>query len=351
MQRKVKKFLIKNSDTLSKGLKKMEKHGIRTLLVIDKSNKYLGTLADGDIRRSIIKKKKVSDKIDKIYKRKTIFFYKNKFSIKKARTLFVKNRIEIIPIINKNRQIIDIINYYKLSSKGKKKKSIKKITRVGVIIMAGGKGTRLLPYTKVLPKPLIPVKGKTLIEHVISQFTAYNLRDFIFTINYKALTFKAFFKELNPDINYDYIEEKKPLGTAGALARVKSKKFKNFFVTTCDTVIKTDYRKVYKFHQNNNSDITIIAANISNKLPYGVLKYGKRNTLAEFKEKPILKHVVNTGMYLVSSKIFNLIPKNKSYNMNELITKASSFGKKISLYKINKKSWKDFGRPASLDSK
>ena len=143
------------------------------------------------------------------------------------------------------------------------------------------------------------------------------------------------------------ISRKKPLGTAGALARVKSKKFKNFFVTTCDTVIKTDYRKVYKFHQNNNSDITIIAANISNKLPYGVLKYGKRNTHAELKEKPILKHVVNTGMNLLSTKKNNKITKNKFYNMNDLLLKLQVLEKKFHYTKLIKNLGKILGDPQS----
>ncbi len=335
-------YIIKNLNTISQALKKMEKYGIRTLLVVDQKNQYLGTLASGDIRRSLIKNIKISSKVEKIFKKKTIFLKNKKYNFNKTKKIFVKNRIDIIPVINKKRKIIEVINYYELFQKKKKTKLKKYIPKVGVVIMAGGKGTRLLPYTKVLPKPLLPIKNKTLIEHVIDQFTAHKIKNFVFTINYKALIFKAFFKELNPNIKYRYIEEKKPLGTAGSLSKIKGE-FKHYFITTCDTVIKTDFNKIYNYHQKNNSDITIISAEISNKLPYGELKFKNKNQLIEFKEKPTYKHEVNTGIYLINSKVFNLIPKNKFFDMNNLIHKASKLGKKITLYKVNKKVWKDFG--------
>jgi dTDP-glucose pyrophosphorylase len=335
-------YIIKNFNTISQALKKMDKFSIRTLLVVDKKNQYLGTLASGDIRRSLIKKIKLSNKIEKIYKKKTIFLENKKYNLNKTKKLFMKNRIDIIPIINKQREIVDVINYYELSVKSKKTKLKKNIPKVGVVIMAGGKGTRLLPYTKVLPKPLLPIKNKTLIEHVIDQFTDHKIKNFFITINYKALILKAFFEELNPNIKYRFIEEKKPLGTAGSLSQMK-KEFKHYFITTCDTVIKTDFNKIYNQHKKNNSDITIISAEISNKLPYGELMYKKKNQLIEFREKPTYKHEVNTGVYLINSTIFDLIPKNKFFDMNNLIHKASKFGKKITLYKVNKKVWKDFG--------
>ena len=335
-------YIIKNFNTISQALKKMDKFSIRTLLVVDKKNQYLGTLASGDIRRSLIKKTKLSSKIEKIYKKKNIFLKNKKYNLNKTKNLFVKNRIDIIPIINKRREIVDVINYFELSVKSKKTKLKKYIPKVGVVIMAGGKGTRLLPYTKVLPKPLLPIKDKTLIEHVIDQFTNHKIKNFFITINYKALILKAFFEELNPNIKYRFIEEKKPLGTAGSLSQMK-KEFKYYFITTCDTVIKTDFNKIYNEHKKNNSDITIISAEISNKLPYGELIYKKKNHLIEFREKPTYKHEVNTGVYLINSTIFDLIPKNKFFDMNNLIHKASQFGKKITLYKVNKKVWKDFG--------
>jgi dTDP-glucose pyrophosphorylase/predicted transcriptional regulator len=352
MKNKIEKHLINNLSPLSKALLRMDKYGFKTLIVTDKFKNYLGTLTDGDVRRAIISKKNLSDRIDKIYKKKTIFFFKKDFSIKKAKTLLAKHKIEIIPVINKSKKISKIISYRNLINKTKsRKKKGKKIFGLSVIIMAGGKGTRLLPYTKVLPKPLIPIGNKTLIEHVISQFTYHRINNFIFTINYKALIFKAFFKELNPNFNYTFLEEKRPLGTAGSLSQIKANTTKNFIISTCDTVIRVDYYKVFKFHLENNNDITIIAANISKKVPYGVLKYGKMNQLVEFKEKPVLKHTINTGIYVVNHKIFSLIPRNKIFNMNDLIFKASKLGKNIALFKIPEKDWTDYGKLTSFEGK
>ena len=343
MLNKFRKNTIIESSLISKALMQMDRFGLKTLVVLDRLENFLGTLSDGDIRRSLIKKKKLSDKISDIYKKKT-FFFKKKYSASKVKNLFLKKRIDLIPIVSKHNKIIDIINFYDFNNKIKKKKKNKKILETAVIVVAGGQGTRLLPYTKILPKPLIPYRGKTLIEHVIKQFTDFSLKNFIFTINYKALTFKAFFQELNPQINYKYIIEKKPLGTAGSLRRISSKKYKNYFVTTCDTLIESDFYKIYKYHLNNNNDITIISAKISTRIPYGVLTYKQKNKLENFNEKPLIKYIVNTGTYLIKSEILKLIPYNKNYNMNDLILKAKSLGKNISLYKINEKSWRDLGK-------
>ena len=351
MNNKIEKHLINNFSPLSKALLRMDKYGIKTLVVIDKLKKYLGTLTDGDVRRAVISKKNLSDKIEEIYKKKTIFFFREDFSKKKAKTLLVKNKIEIIPIIDKLKKVVKIVTYQDLINNKIIKKKGKKISRLAVIIMAGGKGTRLLPYTKVLPKPLIPIDNKTLIEHVVSQFTFHKIKNFIFTINYKALIFKAFFKELNPNFNYTFLEERRPLGTAGSLSEIKVKNIKNFIISTCDTVIKVDYHKVYKFHLENNNDITILAANISEKIPYGVLKYGKKDNLIDFKEKPILRHTINTGIYVVNHKIFSLIPRNKIFNMNDLVLKASKLRKNIALFKVPEKDWTDYGKLTSFEGK
>lgn len=352
MKNKIEKHLISNLSPLSKALLRMDKYGIKTLIVTDKLKNYLGTLTDGDVRRAIINKKNLSEKIEKIYKKKTIFFFKKDFSNKKAKTLLFKYKIEIIPIIDKTKKVVKIINYQDFINKNKLiKKKGKKVYGLAVIIMAGGKGTRLLPYTKVLPKPLIPIGSKTLIEHVISQFIFHGINNFIFTINYKALIFKAFFKELSPNFNYTFIEEKKPLGTAGSLSKIKKKNIKNFIISTCDTVVRADYHKIYKFHLENHNDITIVAANISQKIPYGVLKYGEKNQLIDFKEKPVLQHTINTGIYIVNHKVFTLIPNNKLFNMNDLIFKAAKLGKNIALFKIPEKDWTDYGKLASFENK
>jgi dTDP-glucose pyrophosphorylase/predicted transcriptional regulator len=352
MSNKIENYLINNSCVLSKALLRMNKYGIKTLVVTDELKNYLGTLTDGDVRRALMKKKNLSDKIEKIYRKKSIFFFKKDFSIKKIKKIFFRNKIEIIPVLNKNRKVFRIINYYEIVNKIKFKKKVgKKIIDAAVIVMAGGEGTRLLPYTKVLPKPLIPIGNKTLIEHVINQFTFHGIKNFIFTINYKALIFKAFFKELKPDINYKFVEEKKPLGTAGSLSEIKIKNIKNYIISTCDTIIKVDYYKVFKFHIKNNNDITILAANVFQKIPYGVLKYGQENKLIDFSEKPILKHTINTGIYIVNNKIFNLIPRNKIFNMNDVVNKASKLGKNISLFKISEKNWKDYGKISSFNDK
>ncbi len=218
--------------------------------------------------------------------------------------------------------------------------------------MSGGKGTRLKPFTNVLPKPLLPYKGKTFLENIIQLFINYKLKDFIISINYKSHLIKAFFKELNPKYNLEYIEEKKPLGTAGSLSLIKRKKFKYFFVSNCDTIIKTNLFKLFKYFKKNHCDLTIVAAKQRLKIPYGVCTTKKNKTLKEIVEKPEVKFEVNTGFYLISSSLLKLVPKSKNlYHITDLIEKAQKLKKKVGVYKISNNSWYDLGSFSSLNKK
>ena len=162
-------------------------------------------------------------------------------------------------------------------------------------------------------------------------------------MNYKSYLIKAFFKEKKLPINLKYIEEKKPLGTAGSLKMLKNKT-KDILVTNSDTILNCDLNKILKYHKKASNDLTIICAKLPIQIPYGVVETRKKNIFKKINEKPKNSYLANVGTYLINSKLISLIPKkDKIYNMTDLISDAKKNKKKLGVFKIPQKSWLDLG--------
>ena len=210
--------------------------------------------------------------------------------------------------------------------------------------MAGGKGTRLKPFTQILPKPLIPLRDRPVIEHIIESFTKYGVSNFLITINYKSRIIKSFFEEAKMKYSIKFLEETKPLGTVGGLRKHADRFNEPFFVTNCDTILNVDYEDLYKFHKKNNNDITLVASTKDFEIPYGVCELNKKGTLLKIKEKPKFNFLSNTGLYVLNPKTLNSVPKNKLYQMTQLIEVLRKNKKKIGVYPIEDKLWFDIGQ-------
>ena len=215
---------------------------------------------------------------------------------------------------------------------------------VPVVIMAGGRGTRLEPFTQILPKPLVPINGKPIIIHIIENFTNQGCKDFYLTVNYKAKIMKAYFYESDLNYNIKFIDEIKPLGTAGSLKKLSEKLKSPFFVKNCDIIIKEDYSKIYDFHINGNYDITLVASAKEYVIPYGTCEINKKGSLRKINEKPTFEFLINTGLYILNNNLLDLIPQNKIYHITELITDAQKLNKKVGVFPINEDSWIDIGQ-------
>ena len=188
---------------------------------------FLGTLSDGDIRSALLNGFVLSDDIKKIYNSKPFKFTIDNYSISQAKKIFLENKYDLIPIVNHNEVVVDYLVWEKVFGE-KKKNSQRYLCDTSVIIMAGGQGTRLKPFTNILPKPLVPINDKTMIEIIINHFVDYHCNDFYLTLNYKSKLLKAYFEELNPGYNISFFDEKRPLGTAGSLKYFKNKIQKPF---------------------------------------------------------------------------------------------------------------------------
>jgi NDP-sugar pyrophosphorylase family protein len=219
----------------------------------------------------------------------------------------------------------------------------KKVENVEVIIMAGGKGTRLYPYTKILPKPLIPIGDVPILERIINRFYDYGLTEYYLTINYKKEMIKSYFNEAHVPYHLHYIEEDKPLGTAGSIKLIDKKFTQPVIVTNCDILIEADYSEIYQKHIENGSAMTIVTALKHIEIPYGVVNGSEGGVITSMDEKPRHSYFVNTGMYVVNPEYFELIPDDTVYHMPQLADELIKQGKKVSMYPISEDSFLDMG--------
>lgn len=338
----MKDLLIKKDTSIIEALKKIGKSAEKNLIVVDNNNNLLGILSDGDLRRAILKKKKLTNKIDKIFNKKPLFFYEKNFNIEDAKKILIEKKIFFAPIVDIQNRVKDVLTWDKIFSKKKIKKFLKR--NIPVIIMAGGKGTRLEPFTKVLPKPLIPIDDKPVIEHIIDSFTNFGSKKFFISLNYKSKILKSFFEELNPSYSIKYLEENIPLGTAGSLHFLKSKIKGDFYVTNSDVILKVDHNDLYNFHKDNKNDITIVVVAKEYEIPYGTCEINSKGELNTINEKPKFNFLINSGLYLFNHKILNYVKKNKRLDMNELIQVAIKKRKKIKIFPVAEKEWIDVGQ-------
>ena len=338
-----KKILINPNKTIFQALEILQKISTKCLIVVDKNTKLLGTLTDGDIRRAILKGLNLEIPISKVYKKKSFYIYEtdkiNETEIFKR----FNYEINIIPIVNSKK----IVSSYLSNNKKSKSKKIIKFKNLGVVIMAGGLGTRLKPYSNILQKPLLPFKNKTILENVIDSFLEYGLKKFILSVNYKNILIKSFFKELNPKYKISFLEEKIPLGTAGGLRKLHTNKNKTYIVTNCDTILDIDYNELCEYHHKNKNDLSVVTSTKINKIPYGVC-HVNNNKLTKIVEKPAKYYLANVGVYVVSSKVLKLIDLNKNISFVNLIEKLLKKKKKIGIFPITEKSWKDLGQSVDL---
>jgi len=338
----MKNLIINPSISLKEAMKVMSKTGEKCLVVVDENNVLLGTLSDGDIRNKILKGFSMSKSIQDIYNKKPKFLSGDEFEIDKAKEIFIENKYNILPIINNENKIIKIVLWKDIFKDKKKQSSLPK--KIPVIIMAGGRGKRMEPFTKVLPKPLIPISDKPVIEHIIENFINYGVNNFFISLNYKSRILRAYFDELQPNYSVSFLEEKSPLGTAGCLKLLNKKINETFILTNCDIILKTDYSAIYEFHKQNNNDITLVASSKEYIIPYGTCKIDKDGNLDEIKEKPQLNFLTNTGFYVINPKIVNYIPKDQNYNITDLIKDVKKDGKKVGVFPIDDSSWVDVGQ-------
>jgi len=337
----MKDITVQTNISIRQAMKALDKTAKKCLLVIDDNKKLLGTLTDGDLRRSILAGAKFAENISDSYKTKPTVIKEDEYNPEKAKELLLKRKLDMIPIVNENNVVVDYVTW---SSMGGESQPENSLGDVAVVIMAGGKGTRLEPFTKILPKPLVPIHEKPIIEHIIERFTDRGCSDFHLTVNYKGKIMKAYFEELLPDYKVNFVDEQEPLGTAGSLRFLDGQVNRPFFVTNCDIIIKADYASIYEFHQKGGFDVTLVASAKEYVIPYGTCELNGDGHLSHINEKPKYDFLINTGLYVLNPDVLKIIPENKFYHITHLIEDAKNQGKKVGVFPIDDDAWIDIGQ-------
>ncbi len=341
MSPNVKSYLIDENFTIKQTMRRMSEIGEKELFIVDAQLQLKGAVSDGDIRKWILKGGLLDDPVSGAFNRSPQSVKKG-YRIKNVKQIMLDKKIESVPVLDDNGVVQEVLIWDAVFA-GKVDKYKPKLN-IPVIIMSGGRGTRLDPFTRILPKALIPIDGKPIIEVIMDKFNAYDIKDFFITVNHKARMIKSYFEEMNQKYRITYIEEDKPLGTAGSLKFLEKKLKDPFLVTNCDVIIDSDYGDIINFHTEHKYDLTVVVSCRHYVIPYGVCEIEGGGLLKSIKEKPEYDLLVNTGMYVMNNRILSLVPKNKFFNMTDLISVAKEKNFKIGVFPINEKSWMDIGQ-------
>ena len=337
-------FSLNYKSTVYKAIKKLNANG-QAFLAITKKGKLFGSLTDSDLRRKILLGLSKDSPVYKVCHKKPKFvFSKDKNLYGKLKNIFNKyETINIVPVLNKKKKIQ---SYASRSNFGKQNVH----NDFSSIIIAGGKGKRLLPITKTLPKPLIKFEGKPYLINLIKKLLFFKTKSIHISLFYKSKKFykiiKKNFEKSVKNKTINFVKESKPLGTAGSMSLVKNVKSKNVLVLNADIIFNLNLNSLINFHNQNKNFLTIVIKDYQVHVPFGVVRFEK-NKFNKIIEKPNYNLFTNTGIYLFDRKIFNFMKDIRKIDMPQLIDKLVSGKKKIGVFPINEE-FIDFGSHKNL---
>ena len=335
----IKKSTINQDRTLLEAMKLMDEVKVKTLFVL-KNGHFEGIVTIGDIQRAIIHNVALKEPIKIILDKNKIygFLSEGEECIKEKMR---KMRAEVMPILDEKGELVDVWFWNDLFNKTELSQREK--INLPVVIMAGGKGTRLKPITNVIPKPLVPVGDKTILEVIMDQFESIGCHKFYMSVNYKADMMKYYLSQLDHKYDVEFFMEDKPLGTIGSVSLLKGKIMTPFFVSNCDSINEQDYRDVWDYHVNNHNDMTIVTMVKNFRIPYGVIETGADGLMVALKEKPEQTYQVNTGVYILNPECIDEIPEGEFFHITHLMEKIKQKGGRVGCFPVSEHSWKDMG--------
>ena len=331
---------VSKDTSIIETLHRMDETRHKMLLVFD-NEIFLTIITIGDIQRAIIRNVSLNSPISTILELANKQYAHSSDTEETIRRKMLRIRAEFMPVLNDKGELVDVVFWEDLLDN----KPIEEKSKINlpVVIMAGGKGTRLKPITNVIPKPLVPIGDKTILEEIMDQFEEIGCDQFYMSINYKADMMRFYMGQLEHKYNIEFFEEPKPLGTIGSVKLLRDKITTPFFVSNCDILIDQDYRDVYDYHQANHNDITIVTAVKSFKIPYGVIETGENGLMTGLTEKPEITYMINTGVYILEPHLINDIPDNELFHITHLMEKVKNRGGRVGCFPVSENSWKDMG--------
>lgn len=327
------------NQTIKEALEAIDKGAIRIAIVLDDNKKVIGTISDGDIRRGLLNNLNLNSHIENLYFKEPTLANINDSKesiIQKA----LAKKLYQIPIVDDEGKLVDIEDLATLLKINNR--------RNRVVLMAGGLGTRLRPLTEDIPKPLLKVGNKPILETIIENFAKYGFVNITISVNYKSDMIKEYFGDGSKlGVNIDYIEETKRLGTAGALSLLTDKPQEPFFVMNGDLLTNVNFSHLLDFHSLENSIATMCVREYDYQVPYGVVETNGSN-ITSIKEKPVQKFFVNAGIYTLSPQVFDYIPKNEFYDMPTLFEKLINEKLKTISFPVHE-YWLDIGKMSDFE--
>ena len=333
-------YIIEPDYTVVDAIKQIDSNG-KGIVYVCKDGVLCGSVTDGDVRRHILNEGSVSDNVTVIMNTSPLFCYMEELEV--AYEKMHEEYVRSLPVLNKNREIVDIIFVDEISTPDKRQLNIP------VVIMAGGKGTRLYPYTQILPKPLIPIGEKTITEHIISHFEEYGCHHFDMIVNYKKNFIKSYFLDNENPADVNFVDETEFLGTGGGLKLLEGRYQDTFFMTNCDILIEEDYAKILEEHKENSNIITMVCAEKNMVIPYGTVEVSEDGQAVALKEKPSMSFITNTGFYVIEPEFLDVIPENTFIHITDVIQKCIDTGKQVGVYKISEDKWLDMGQMEEME--
>ncbi|MDB3938922.1 nucleotidyltransferase family protein [Candidatus Pelagibacter sp.] len=329
----IEKIKIPVNATIKQAMKIISDGTLKIAIAVNKKGQLLGTLTDGDIRRGFLNGLNINSSVKSIIFKKPIIAKKEDNEENMLKVALSK-QIYQIPVVDKNRKVIGLHildEFIKLKNKSNK-----------VVIMAGGKGMRLRPLTKNIPKPMLKVGKKPILQTIVEKFKESGYTNFVICVNYKSQIIKDYFRDGKSfGVKIEYIHEKKRMGTAGALSLFKKKPKEPFFVINGDLLTNLDFEKMFDYHNKYNSKATMCVKEYNIDSPYGEVNL-KGENIESIEEKPKHKFFVNAGVYILDPKCINLIPK-KYFDMPSLFKKIITKKYKTVSFPLGE-YWLDIGR-------
>ncbi len=334
----IKKLCVSNEDSLHQAARVIEEGTKQIALVVDGAQKLRGVLTDGDLRRAMIAGVSMDAPAAMVMQRSYLAGSAD-MSITQIFTIMRKKSIRHIPIVNEQGVLIDLVWISDLIKQD--------AGELSAVVMAGGFGKRLLPLTETLPKPMLPVGDRPVMEHIVDNLRAAGIRDLKVTTHYMPEKIENHFGNGRKfGVRIDYVPEDRPLGTAGALGLMPVPE-QPTLVVNGDIMTQVDYRAMLAFHREHQADLTVGVRQYEVQIPYGVMVC-EGASVRKLTEKPKHTFLVNAGIYLLNPIAHRYIPKNERYDMTDLIDALIEDGKNVVSFPIME-YWLDIGQHADYE--
>lgn len=336
----LKNFLGRESLTVSEAMRQIDGNQHKILFLTDDRQRLIGCVTDGDIRRFLLSGGAMSAPVLAAANRHP----KSAKNMTEARALYHRKDYIVIPVIDGDGVIIDLF-----AGEQDEWQRPRNPLRISVVINAGGRGTRLDPFTRVLPKPLIPVGELPIIELIMREYQRYACSDFHIIVNYKKELMKAYFADNERQYHISWYDEEQPLGTGGGLSLLKGKLHSTFFFANCDALLTSNYESIVKFHRENGNAITMVCAYKNINIPYGVVEMGPGGVITGMKEKPLMSFLTNTGIYLVEPEVVDDLTDGEAIGFPDIVERQRQKGRRVAVFPVPENDWMDMGQISELE--